>query len=99
MSDFTFQINNNEASTEQLDRIIIILETIRNTTMATQEAVDALTAQVSKIQTEVTGAVDALKVQIAALQAIIDAGQPVIDLSGLQTALQGLDDLNPDAPV
>jgi polyhydroxyalkanoate synthesis regulator phasin len=99
MSDFTFQINNNEASTEQLDRIIIILDEIRNTTMATQEAVDALTAQVAKIQTEVTGAVEALKVQIAALQAIIDAGQPVIDLSGLQAAVQVLDELNPDAPV
>jgi hypothetical protein len=80
----------------KLDQLISLTQDIGEK-MATQADIDALSAQVTKVQAEVVAAADALRAQIAALQAIIDAGQPVIDLTGLQSALQVLDDLNPDA--
>lgn len=59
--------------------------------MATQEAVNAIVAQVRKGTGEVVA-------KIAELQAQVDAGAPV-DLSELAAAAQALDDIVADAPV
>ena len=59
--------------------------------MATQEAVNAIVAQVKKGTAEVVA-------KIAELQAAADAGQPV-DLTELAAAAQALDDIVADAPV
>lgn len=59
--------------------------------MATQEAVNAIVAQVKKGTGEVVA-------KIAELQAQVDAGAPV-DLSELAAAAQALDDIVADAPV
>ena len=67
-----------------------------------QAQVDALTTQVDKINTEVTTAAAALNARLADLQAQIDAGVPAteLDLTALTSAIQTLDDINPDpAPV
>lgn len=74
----------------KLDEILNLLKSIGDV-MATQADIDNLAAQLAKIHSEITA-------QVAALQAIIDAGQPVLDISALQAAVQGLDDMNPDAP-
>jgi len=78
----------------KLDQILSLLATIGET-MATQADIDALTAQVQKVQTEVMGAVQVLKDEIAALQ----NQNPALDLTALSSAVQALDDLNPDAVV
>ena len=83
----------------KLDWIIAILDRIGTQIMATQADIDALTAQVDKIDVEVKTAAATLSAEIAKLQAIIDAGQPVLDLSALQAAVTALDNLNPDAPA
>ena len=70
--------------------------------MSTQDAVDALTAQVDKIHQEVTAARDVLSAHLADVQAQLDAaGVPAeqVDLSALQSAVQALDDINPDPVV
>lgn len=54
----------------------------------TQEKIDALAAQLAKAKAEIL-------VQVAELQAQIDAGEQV-DLTALTEAVQGIDDLNPD---
>lgn len=77
-----------ESKDVKLDKIITLLNDIGNK-MTTQADIDALTSQLSKVHAEIT-------TQIAALQARIDAGQP-LDLSGLQAAVQGLDEMNPDS--
>lgn len=59
--------------------------------MATQEAVNAIVAQVKKGTGEVVA-------KIAELQQQVDAGAPV-DLSELAAAAQALDDIVADAPV
>lgn len=65
----------------------------------------ALTGQVQKILTEVTTASDILRARIASLEeqlanASTDA-IPALEaaVADLKTALQGLDDVNPDAPT
>lgn len=55
---------------------------------ASQDAVDAVVAQLGK-------ATDEIKAEIAALE----AREPSVDLSALKTAAQALDDIVPDAPV
>ena len=57
----------------------------------TQEKIDALAAQLAKAKEEILA-------QIAELQKQIDEGA-VVDLTALTAAVQGLDDLNPDAPA
>lgn len=74
----------------KLEEILSKLTEIGDT-MATQADIDAIVVQLDKAKNEILA-------QIAALQAIIDAGQPVLDLSALQAAAQMLDDLNPDTP-
>lgn len=54
-----------------------------------QEQIDALAAQLAKAKTEIIAKIDDLQAQI-------DAGEPV-DLTALKAAVQGIDDLNPDA--
>ena len=83
----------------KLDWIITLLNNIGLQLMATQTDIDALTAQVNKIDVEVKAASATLSAEIAKLQAIIDAGNPVLDLSALQAAVQVLDDLTPDVPA
>jgi hypothetical protein len=66
--------------------------------VATQEQVDALTAQVQKVGVEVQN----VKAALADVQAqLADAGVPadVVDLSGLVAAVQAVDVLNPDPVV
>ena len=77
------------------------LSTLGKAVMSTQEQVDALTNQVVKIQGEVVTAKDALVAQVAALQEqLANAGvAEQVDLSGLQSAVDALDAINPDAPV
>ena len=74
--------------------------------MATQADVDRLTEQANKIQGELrtaqeanAAAAEALRAEIARLEALIEQGQTDIDLTALQNALQVLDDANPDAPT
>lgn len=55
---------------------------------ATQDIIDRVTAQLGKAQTEITGAIDDLKAQIAA--------GVTPDLSALEAAAQALDDVVPD---
>lgn len=55
---------------------------------ATQDAVDAIVAQLGK-------ASDEIKAQIAELE----AREPSVDLTALKAAAQSLDDIVPDAPV
>lgn len=57
--------------------------------MATQADVDALTAQVSGLQTALAADVTNIETQIAKLQQQIANGQPV-DLTNLQGAVQAL---------
>lgn len=61
-----------------------------------KEALDALTAQTDKVRAEVLAA-------IAALEAAVAAGNtsPEVDaaLASLRAAVQGVDDINPDAPT
>lgn len=59
--------------------------------MSSQDAVNAVVAQIRKGTAEVVG-------RIADLQAQVDAGQPV-DLTELAAAAQALDDIVADAPV
>jgi ABC-type transporter Mla subunit MlaD len=77
-----------------------------NDIMATQEelasALDQLTTQANKILNEVSTTADALRAQIAALEAALaNAGgtTPAVDaaLDGLRASLNVLDNLNPDA--
>lgn len=69
--------------------------------MSTQDQVDALTTQVAKVQAEVVAAKDVLVAQVVALQdQLANAGvAEQVDLSGLQAAVQALDDINPDPVV
>jgi len=66
--------------------------------MSTQDAVNALTAQVAKIQNEVIAARDVLTAKLADVQAQLDAAGVTeqVDLSELEAAVQALDDVNPD---
>ena len=82
----------------KLDELISVTKMIGEK-MATQGDINALTLQVNKVFGEVQSAKQVLVDKIAELQAIIDSGQPVLDLSGLQSAVQVLDDINPDGPV
>ena len=59
--------------------------------VSTQDDVNALTAQVEKVYTEVTAARDELLAQIAELEA------QGVDVTSLKDAVQRLDDLNADA--
>lgn len=54
-----------------------------------QAQIDDLAAQLAKAKTEIIAKIDDLQAQI-------DAGEPV-DLTALKAAVQGIDDLNPDA--
>jgi hypothetical protein len=62
--------------------------------VSTQEAVDKITAQISKAQVELVN-------RIADVQAQLDAAGVAeqVDLSSLTAAAQALDDVVPDAPV
>lgn len=59
--------------------------------MAAQDTVDQLTAQVLKSKEEVLGKISDLEAQVA-------AGETP-DFTELKAAVQGVDDLVPDAPV
>lgn len=63
--------------------------------MSQQETVNALTAQVVKIGSEVQN----VKAELAKVQAQVDANglAETVDLSGLTAAVQSVDDLNPDS--
>lgn len=74
------------SSSDILKKLLQIEKIMSNT----QEKIDALTNQVNKAKQEVL-------VEIAALQARIDAGE-TIDLTALTAAIQGIDDINQDAP-
>lgn len=66
--------------------------------MSTQDAVDALTAQVNKVGEEVTAAKQALTAELEAVkEQLANAGvAEQVDLSGLAAAIQAVDDINPD---
>lgn len=86
------------ATLAALSFAIYQLTQIRKDIMSTQEVVDLLTAQVVKVNQEVVAAKDILVAKIVDLQAQLDdvgVGEQV-DLSGLQDAVQALDDINPD---
>ena len=74
------------------------LSTLGRSLMSTQDAVDKLTAQVAKVQSEVTSARDAITTQLADVQAQLAAAGATeqVDLSALESAIQALDDINPD---
>lgn len=77
---------------EHVDRQINHMKGFAMTT--SQDAVNAVVAQVRKGTAEVVG-------KIAALQAQVDAGVPTeqLDLTELSAAAQALDDIVPDAVV
>lgn len=78
--------------------LILQLTYLGRSAMSTQAQVDALTAQVAKVQGEVVAAKDALTAQVVSLQDQLAAAGVTeqVDLSGLQAAVQSLDDINPD---
>jgi cell division protein FtsB len=78
---------------------ILQLSVLGKAIMSTQDKVDALTAQVSKVYTEVQAAKEELVAQVAALEEqLANAGvAEQIDLTALSDAVQVLDDINPDA--
>ena len=55
-----------------------------------QAKIDALAAQLAKAKAEIVAQIEELKNQ---------PGAEVLDFSALESAAQGLDDLNPDEPV
>jgi predicted nucleic acid-binding Zn-ribbon protein len=55
-----------------------------------QAKIDALAAQLQKAKAEIVAEIEALKNQ---------PGAEVLNFSALESAAQGLDDLNPDDPV
>jgi hypothetical protein len=65
---------------------------------ATQDAVDAVTAELGKVYDEVTAASAAQAAAITALQEQLAnlPGAEAIDLTGLQAVATKLDDLTPD---
>lgn len=67
-------------------------------TMTTQDAVDAVTAELVKVRGEVTAASEAQAAAIAALQEQLAniPGAEVVDLTALQDVAKSLDDLTPD---
>lgn len=68
----------------------ITIDSIKDAIMtATQDAVDALTAQLGKAKDEILAEVAALEAQVAAGEAP--------DLTALKAVVQSLDDLNADA--
>lgn len=72
------------------------LSVIGRVIMGQQDSIDALTAQVIKIGSEVQN----VKVELAKVQAQVDAANipaEVVDLTALTAAIQSVDDLNPDA--
>jgi hypothetical protein len=87
------------ASLAALSFIIYQLVITGRAIMSAQEQIDALTAQVSKITTEVTAAKDAILAHVADIEAQLAAAGAAgqVDLTGLKSAVQTLDDLNPDA--
>ena len=77
----------------KLDLILIKLEAIMATQAETVVQINALTTQVAKVRAEVQNLID-----------VIATGgntTPELDaaVASLQSAMQGLDDLNPDAPT
>lgn len=66
--------------------------------MATQQDVDALTAQVVKIGDEVKTAHAVLVTELADVKAQLAAAGSAdkVDLTGLAAAIQNVDDINPD---
>jgi 3-oxoacyl-[acyl-carrier-protein] synthase III len=60
--------------------------------MSTQETVDAVTAKLDKVYTEVTSAREILLAEIARLQG------DQVDTTALEAAADKLDDINEDAP-
>lgn len=63
-----------------------------------QEAIDAITAQLAKVETEVVDTRDNLLAEIKDLKDQIANGVPApeLDLAGLTAVAQRLDDLTPD---
>lgn len=84
-----------------LSCVIYQSSTIGRSLMSLQDQVDALTAQVAKITAEVTAKQDALLAHLADVEAQLAAAGAAedVDLSALKTAIQNLDDINPDAVV
>ena len=80
---------------------LIQLSTIGRHIMSTQQAIDNVTEQLRKVLGEVSAAKNALVAQIAGLEAqLANAATPQdVDLSGLQSVAQALDDLNVDVPA
>lgn len=75
--------------------------TIGRQLMATQQEVDALTAQVIKIGDEVKTAHAVLVAELADVKAQLAAAGSAdkVDLTGLTAAIQNVDDINPDPVV
>lgn len=75
--------------------------TIGRHLMATQQDVDALTAQVVKIGDEVKTAHAVLVAELADVKAQLAAAGSAdkVDLTGLAAAIQNVDDINPDPTV
>lgn len=95
MSVITINVQSN--NDVKLDTIVMLIKRIGDT-MVTQADLDVLTTQVTKVMTEVVDAKTVLMTRIAELQAIIDAGLPVLDLEPLKAAVMLLDDLHVDVP-
>lgn len=73
--------------------VIVQLSVIGKVIMSQQDSIDALTAQVVKIGSEVQN----VKAELAKVQAQVDELGVPVDLSALTLAIQSVDDLNPDA--
>lgn len=76
------------------DLMDVIKKTRRAIMSEVQNAVDAVTARLVKVEGEVVNTRQALLDEIAALREQLGEG---VDLSGLEAVATRLDDLNPDA--
>lgn len=81
----------------QLTAIFSLLNQIKMTQTEALDKVNALTAQVTKIGTEVSAVKDALAAAQAANQAVPEALAEAIN--NLSTVVTTVDDLNADAPA
>ena len=79
--------------------VLYQLITLGKATMTTQESIDAVVATLDKVYNEVTSQADALRAEIADVQAQLEAANvpaEQVDLSALAAAAEKLDDIVPD---
>jgi len=93
MSLITINVTSDDV---KIDKLITLTKRLVIQMATTQETVDLLVDQVTKVNTEIVNLKATLEASIAELEAQIAAGG-TIDLTALQAAVQSIDDIVPDA--